>query len=168
MSKTITRVLVSMLAAVAVLGLAACTIPIGPAKVLQLYDGAPRDKSQVAQIRLHSTKANPSNVIEKLWGAGVMSIDGKDTEGYSVAHVLPGKHTFKMYCWNRNSAVKKNEITTEVVVAAGKTYYPWSSTTATVLKGSGAAGAIAGTRVGEVAAGYCTPYFENVDPDMAR
>lgn len=165
-SKSSLFILRTALVGAAIAVMSACSIPIGPAKPLHLYEGAPRDPSQVAKIVLHATKANPSNMIEKLWGAGTMAIDGKDTEGYTVAYVPPGKHTFKMYCWNRDTKIKKNEQLVELTVAAGRTYHPWSTTNVTAMRGSGAPGAIAGTTVGSVAAGYCTPVFGNKDPDL--
>jgi hypothetical protein len=153
--------------AMTVLTLTACQLPFGPKKILQLYDGAPRDEHQVAVIRLHDTKANRANMLEKVWTAGTTKIDGAPTQGYTEAHVAPGKHSFSMYCRAHDPKVKPRELTVEYTVIAGKTYYPWAAITATVIRGSGQpALTVPGAVIGELAAGYCTPFLDTRMADL--
>lgn len=148
--------------------LAGC-VTFGPSKVLQAYDGPARPESQLAQLDLYDTHANPSNLIEKLWEAGVTSIDGTPTAGYGWAHLAPGKHRLKMFCLPHDPKIKRAEnVEVEVDLKAGKTYRPWSGTVATVIRGSGAQGAIPGTMVGQLAAGFCRPYVDDHMADVVR
>lgn len=159
----------TILSGAAVLFLMAGCITYTPPKVMQAYDGPPRPRSEIAHIKLFDTHANPSNLLEKLWGAGVTSVDGAVMTGFSHADVLPGKHRLKMFCWTRNPNVKNaQEVEVEFNVEAGKTYYPWANVVATVIRGSGAAGAIPGTVVGSLAAGFCQPFIADHMADVVR
>ena len=156
-------------AALAALSLTACQLPIGPKKVIQLYEGPARDVRQVAVVRLHDTRANRANMLEKDWFAGSTSIDGRPTEGYSQAELLPGKHVFSMYCRARDPKVTPRQTKVEFTVTAGQTYYPWATIVATVVRGSGRPSLVApGAIEGELAAGYCTPFLDTRMADMVR
>lgn len=156
-------------AALAALSLTACQLPIGPKKVLQLYEGPPRDERQVAVVRLHDTRANRANMLEKDWFAGSTSIDGISTDGYTQAQLLPGKHVFSMYCRAHDPKVAPRKTNVEFTVAAGQTYYPWANIVATVIRGSGQPSLVVPDAIeGQLAAGYCVPFLDNRMADMVR
>ncbi|MGB7480779.1 MAG: hypothetical protein WA924_10655 [Burkholderiaceae bacterium] len=133
-----------------------CVLPIGPAKIIKLYDGPEVPEKQVVTIRLHDMNAKSTNVIEKHWFAGVKAIDGKSTDGYTTAVILPGKHKFLMYCTPTLRAIKRGEKEIEFDVIAGHKYYPWSRTHVTLT-----------TSNGGIAEGFCTPYLSTNYPTQS-
>jgi len=157
-----------LFAAAAGILLSGC-VTLGPTKRMQAYAGPALPDNRVATLRLHDTHANPANMLEKLWNAGIVAIDGVPTAGFGSAQVLPGRHRLTMYCWSRNIDVRRAEKEeVEVDLRAGKTYYPWAAIIATLISGSGVPGPVPDTFIGKLVDGFCKPHVADRMADGVR
>ena len=155
-----------LFAAAAGILLSGCVTP-SLLKRMQAYDGPALPDNKVATIRLHDTHANPANLLEKQWGAGITAIDGAPTSGFNVAQVLPGRHRLEMYCWVRNAKFDRaDKIRVEVDVRAGQAYYPWAK--AIVTETRSLSSSRPGVIVAEGAGGFCKPYVDDRMADTGR
>lgn len=141
-----------------------CTLP--QVAVTKGLDGADaRPSHEVATLHGGSSKANPSNQMQKLWFAGIESVDGKPwPKGVHRLQLPPGTYKLKMWCTinaeqgsmrvNQGKGADKTEERT-VTVLPNVRYYPWAVYRETARRGN-------------ESNGTCSTMLETRDPDLGR
>ena len=128
----------------------------------KMYEGPERPISELALVRTQDSFESSGNRVSYDWISTVKTVDGEPLGKEGQIRLLPGKYRIGMICDMNpkyQGRYKVRLVEMDVVLQAGKNYYPWCSLNATVINGSGLPGAIPGTIVGTVAAGYATPYL---------
>jgi len=130
------------------------------AKTGQDYEGPRKAKSEVVTLNEGTFKSNPQNVIEKLWFADIIKVDGKPwPKGIDRLELLPGDHILTMTCYypygNKGKGFRGQSDHT-YTFKAGDHWYPWATLNVSLY-----------SRVtGDILGGVCGNTLERNDPDL--